>query len=320
MSYVGFGVVSAGAQTMSGAIGVSMARPAADPTSVVLESDVALCDQDWCNLTEPGYGQVFVLSEPVMAFVKRVARTTALRYGRAVVVRDASASYSPTQPLSSNGPVVYQVDAPNPIVGALRPRSKPVSYHGYGLVPPMQDISHFRAPYKNAIFGGLGGTLNPPDWRRYHRAQVPWPISGVGAGPSARPVGHGHHSQTQRRVGGPPRPAGLVPGLLGFGAPVTCLAPKWEYNDIAGGCICAPGYVPTPDGGDCIPVTGTPLNPEPNAGSDWLVDPNAGPMTAPAPAPAAACTGYQVGSTCVPKWAAWGGGALAALLVLDLVL
>jgi hypothetical protein len=31
-----------------------------------------------------------------------------------------------------------------------------VSYYGLGLIPPYDEISHFRAPYKNAVFGAFG--------------------------------------------------------------------------------------------------------------------------------------------------------------------
>jgi hypothetical protein len=94
--------------------------------------------------------------------------------------------------------------------------------------------------------------------------------------------------------------------------------------------MCAAGYVPTPDGTDCIPLT---QNPVPPTGGLWnLVDPVTGATTPVPPGtpgatppatttPAAtACTGYQVGSTCVPSWALWVGGGIAALIFVDMVL
>jgi hypothetical protein len=34
---------------------------------------------------------------------------------------------------------------------------RPSALRGFGLIPPYDEISHFRAPYKNAVFGGYFG-------------------------------------------------------------------------------------------------------------------------------------------------------------------
>lgn len=132
-------------------------------------------------------------------------------------------------------------------------------------------------------------------------------------------------------------------GFYGFGDdPAACVAPKWTYSEITGNCACAPGYIPTPDGTDCVPLVdpNAPYVPPTGGMSTWgftnqttgaaapddgsgggAQAPSAGAPVAPAsPAAPGACAGYQFGSTCVPKWALWVGGGLAALLVVDLVL
>jgi len=102
--------------------------------------------------------------------------------------------------------------------------------------------------------------------------------------------------------------------------PLSCPPPKWTYDSFMNRCACAPGYAPTPDGRDCIPLVGQ------QSGGDesYLAEPIATPQPTPSPLPPTepvppACDGTSIAGHCVPTWALIGGGLLVGVVLLKVL-
>lgn len=98
-----------------------------------------------------------------------------------------------------------------------------------------------------------------------------------------------------------PQPGASGNGVFGaYGSePLACVAPKWIWSELANACICAPGYAPSPDGRDCLPLPD-------GAG-------------APEPVPPTTTPPATTGLSAIPTWAILAGGLVVIVVAVKVL-